>query len=101
MDNPVLKSAISSIVIYLIGLVAGRLGLTPDQVAGLSNAVVTVLILGGGSVVALFLTWFKARQHTQTALIQAVKDDKTNGVTPVAAVDAKAARIPSVSGPVK
>lgn len=99
MDNAVVKSAISSIVLYLIGMAAGKLGLTPDQATGLSNALITVITVGGGSLIALIITWWKARKHTQAAQIQAV-NAADNGVK-VVADDARAAPIATVSGPLK
>lgn len=100
MDNAVLKSAISSVVLYLIGMAAGKLGLTPDQVTGLSNAVVTIIFVGGGSLVALLVTLYKARQHTKAAQILAV-NAASNGVVAVPTAAAQAAGIPAATGPLK
>ena len=59
-----------------------------------------ILLGAAGIVVTGLIAWYKARQHTPTAQIQAVRA-ADNGVTVVPTAAAVAAGIPSVSAPLK
>lgn len=82
--DPQLKSVISSVLgggAAMITTWAVAHGVLPaDQGSTLTTALTTVL----GAVVFGLITWWKARQHTQTNLIKEV-NQADNGVKVVAA----------------
>lgn len=100
--DPVLKSTLTSIGLAgatALSATAASHGVIPND-AGSQASLANALLVVGGAAVAAVLAWYKTRDHTPTAQIEAVKK-ADNGVTPVATADAKAAGIPAVSAPVK
>lgn len=97
--DPILKSTITSVLTYGLGA-AGAWAVAQGYITKDQAASLTTDIIGGGSVlIGGLLVWYKARQHTQAAQIQAV-NAADNGVK-VVADDARAAPIATVSAPVK
>lgn len=95
--DPQLKSIISTVGVWLAGAIASWAAskgfITADQSAQVGNALITL----GGVVVAAGLAWWKARQHTQQAMITAV-NKADNGVKVVASASTGA---PEVNHPLK
>lgn len=94
--DPVLKSTLTSLASVGVGSALGwavtQGYLTKDQAATL-----TTEIVGGGSIaIGGLLIWYKARQHTKVAQIQAV-NAADNGVKVVAS----ASPSPKVEEPLK
>jgi hypothetical protein len=95
--DPVLKSTLTSIATFALGA-AGSWAVANNYITQDQAASLTADIVGAGSVlIGGGLVWYKAKQHTQTAQIAAVNDDKTNGVKVVPIT----APSPAVTEPVK
>jgi hypothetical protein len=78
--DPVLKSTLTSIATFGLGA-AGSWAVAQGYITKDQAAELTADIIGGGTVlIGGVLIAYKARQHTQTAQIAAVNDDKSNGV---------------------
>lgn len=98
--DPVLKSALTSVATAVVGAATAWAVthgyLTKDQATSL-----TTYLVGSGSIlIGAALVWYKARQHTQAAMIKAV-NSAPNGVTVVPTTAAKQAAIPPANGPLK
>lgn len=94
--DPQVKSAVTSFGLAVATAVASwaaSKGLISD---GDRTNFTTALVTVGGFLVAAALTWWKARQHSQPALIQAV-NEADNGVKVVAST----AAAPQVNEPLK
>lgn len=98
--DPQLKSVLTS-----IGL-AGATAITGWAVnkgyisASDQSADANYLVGALGVIIVGLLGWYKARQHSQKAMIQTV-NAAPNGVTVVPTTSAIAAGIPQANGPVK
>lgn len=101
--DPVVKSVLTSIALSAAGSIvtwAVQGGfVAQDQAASLTTNLGAMIVGGVTAAIGAALVWYKARQHTQAAMIQAV-NAAPNGVK-VVADDARSAPIASVSGPVK
>lgn len=94
--DPVLKSTLTSFATIGVGSALGW-AVTQGYITKDQASTLTADIIGGGSIaIAGALVWYKARQHTQAAMIQTV-NAADNGVKVVAA----ATVAPQVNGPLK
>jgi uncharacterized protein (UPF0333 family) len=98
--DPQLKSVLTSVGLGLASSVAAWAAtkgfISSDQQSALASSLLTV----AGAIVAAGFAWYKTRQVTQPAMIQAV-NKADNGVTAVSSADAKAAGISPVNAPLK
>lgn len=78
--EPQLKSAVTSVGLALVGIFTGYAAssglIKPEDVPEVTSAVMTV----AGVVVAAGIGYYKTRQHTPTALVNAVNSEAIPGV---------------------
>ena len=107
MTGP-LGSIIGSVALWVAGALVMWLSqhgvVSPDQAAQDTTVISGLLVSGVTVAASAALVWWKSQQNTQTAVITAVNNDKTNGVkvvpetSPTPAVSAPVPMAPPISG---